>query len=183
MHSHLPTAITSLLFLLPLASAGCYNDKPPNTDVQFGLDNTHEAAQYLQGNLVGKQIRGLCVSDTAVGNSWYFSIENTGKTGQDVTKEDIENYLRQEVNGCQASGGRSKHEKGIAYKYVSIPYQSTSLITVSTYSADPNSGVCMDINWINNHPLQRRAVGVRASKVVMFPVNVHSRVRPQTGSE
>jgi hypothetical protein len=103
------TALCTLL--LPFTSAKCYNDSPKNTNKQFGLDNVNNSAKLLQGFLDAGQVRGVCVTDSKGGYSWYFSVRNTGKTGQTHSKAEIESYLRIEIQGCNANGGYSTHGK------------------------------------------------------------------------
>jgi hypothetical protein len=116
MYFQAVVAIYAVL-LLPLASAKCYKDSPKNTNKQFAYDNIGNSATSLQGELDAGQVRGVCVTDSTQGNHWYFSIRNTGKNGQNVNKEDIDQYLRLEIDGCKENGGYSAHGY-IEYKYV-----------------------------------------------------------------
>lgn len=110
-------AVAAFCSLLPFTLAKCYKDTPPNTNPQFALDHVKDTAAFLQGSLVVGQVRGTCVSDTAAGNQWYFSVRNEKKTPIDVKKEVIEQYLRLEINGCSKNGGHRSHNS-VEYKYV-----------------------------------------------------------------
>lgn len=115
MHPNAVAAFVALL--LPLASAKCYGDVPPNTNKQFAFDNIYNSATLLQGHLDAGQVRGVCVSDVNQGNHWYFSVRNVGKTGQTIKKDLIEKYLNDEVRVCNEGGGFSEYNY-IHYKYV-----------------------------------------------------------------
>ncbi|KAJ4286921.1 hypothetical protein N0V90_012801 [Kalmusia sp. IMI 367209] len=149
-------AITSsllpLLLSLPLASAKCYKDTIQNADTQFALDHVYDTAAFLQGNLANGQQRGLCVSDTSVGNQWYFGIHNGKDTATDVTKEDIDKYLRRELNGCGKNGGHRDEDD-------------------VTFIADPGNGICVDSVYIGQHPRQRRKVASQGGKVIFIPIS------------
>jgi hypothetical protein len=105
----LDTATVLYAILLPLASAKCYSDSPDNTNVQYGKDLVPDVAKLLQGNLEGKVLRGQCMTDTQLGYQWYFSIRNTGKAPQMVTKDQLSEYFNMELNGCGKRGGWRDH--------------------------------------------------------------------------
>ncbi|KAH9863554.1 hypothetical protein J1614_009486 [Plenodomus biglobosus] len=120
MRLYVSTAISILLS--PLASAACYKKGPSNVNVQVAFDQMDTTASFLQGELVGGQERGLCVTDLATGTHWYMSVRNedSGK-GRLVTKADIDTYLRREINGCGTKGGH-RGESGVEYTYVYVSW-------------------------------------------------------------
>lgn len=72
-------------------------------------------AMQLSGAIIPGGVHGQCVTDVHNGYQWYFSVRNVGKTGQTVTKETIEGYLRREIGGCGLKGGFSTVDR-IQYK-------------------------------------------------------------------
>jgi hypothetical protein len=109
------TATVVYTILLPLVSTKCYNDSPANANKQFGVDNLETVATLLQGNFEGGEWRDKCLTNERLGYKWYFSVTNTGKTAQTLSKDTIKEYLNMELQGCGTRGGNREHN-WIGYK-------------------------------------------------------------------
>jgi hypothetical protein len=95
----------AMVVLLPFASANCYKDGPATSSQQFALDNLSTVATMLSGSLVGGQIRGICATDKANSNNWYFSVRNTGKNTEILSSGRINDHMITEITGCGNHGG------------------------------------------------------------------------------
>jgi hypothetical protein len=98
----------AMVVLLPFASAKCYKDSPAMSSQQFALDNLSTVATMLSGSLVGGQIRGICATDKANSNNWYFSVRNTGKNTEILSLERIRDHMIIEITACGNHGGYKK---------------------------------------------------------------------------
>jgi hypothetical protein len=109
------TATVVYTILLPLVSAKCWKDSPPNANKQFGVDNVEGVAKLLQGNFEGGEWRDKCLTDDKLGYKLYFSITNTGTSAQTLDKATVLKYFKMEIDGCGTHGGKSSHNS-IEYK-------------------------------------------------------------------
>jgi hypothetical protein len=105
---HLLTIFVTAASLLPLASAMCYKEGPPNTNKQLAIDNINDICKVMQGSFRAGLERTGCVTSTSQGNEWFFSVKRVAKDDDVLTLALCNFGLSREVNGCKTGGDRKQ---------------------------------------------------------------------------
>jgi hypothetical protein len=152
--------LVAISLLSPLASAGCYTGGITGNK-QLALDSIHTICGAMQGSFRSGQVRTGCITDPASGNEWFFSVKCISGADRTLPIGECEDGLAKEVNGC-SRGGDTAYTNW-EYRFVSTSHCRPSRLLLTFRLAnggrsDPNEGVCMDNNFINNHPPRQAGI-------------------------
>jgi len=100
------TIFVTAAFLLSLAFAKCYKYGPSNPNKQLAIDNIDIVCKTIQGNFRAGLERTSCVTNTATGNEWFFSVKCIAKSDKTLPFNQCQFGLRREIDGCSTGGDR-----------------------------------------------------------------------------
>jgi hypothetical protein len=103
--------ISSILLLLPLATAKCYGKPVSSVNKQLVHNNIESVCKLMQGHFRAKQPRDSCITDSSSGTEWRMGVTCINKKMDGtLTLDACKAGIQQELDKCSQGGHHKKDD-------------------------------------------------------------------------